>query len=48
MFRCARGEEEEVELEHLSMQTRRSHVVSPPITPTREEDRVLIKPLGDR
>jgi hypothetical protein len=29
-------------------QTQRSHVVAPPIAPAREEDRVMIKPLGDR
>jgi hypothetical protein len=44
--RC--GEEEEVELEHLSRQTRMSHVVAPPIAPAREEYRVLIMLLGDR
>jgi hypothetical protein len=41
-------EEEEVELEHLSRQTRMSHVVAPPIAPAREEYRVLIMLLGDR
>jgi hypothetical protein len=44
--RC--GEEEEVELEHLSRQTRMSHVVAPPIAPAREEYRVLIMLMGDR
>jgi hypothetical protein len=42
------GEEEEAELECVARQARRSHVVAPPIAPTREEDRVLIRPLGDR
>jgi hypothetical protein len=41
------GEEEEAELERVSRQTQRSHVVAPPIAPAREEDRVLIRPLGD-
>jgi hypothetical protein len=40
--------EEEVELERVPRQTQRSHVVAPPIVPAREEDRVLIRPLGDR
>jgi hypothetical protein len=60
MLRCACGEEEEreaeqrgeeeeeAEFERLSRQTQRSHVVAPPITPAWEEDRVLIRPLGDR
>jgi hypothetical protein len=54
MLRCARGEEEQrgeeedAELECALRQTWRSHVVSPPIAPEREEDRVLIRPLGDR
>jgi hypothetical protein len=45
------GEEEEgeeAELECVPRQTRRSHVVAPPIASAREEDRVLIRPLGDR
>jgi hypothetical protein len=25
-----------------------AHVVAPPIAPAREEDRILIRPLGDR
>jgi hypothetical protein len=29
-------------------QTQRSHMVASPIAPAREENRVLIKPLGDR
>jgi hypothetical protein len=29
-------EEEEAELEHLPRRTRRSHLVAPPIAPTRE------------
>jgi hypothetical protein len=40
------GEEEEgeeTELEHVLSQTRRSYVVAPPIAPTQEEDRVLIR-----
>jgi hypothetical protein len=41
------GEEEEADLEHVPRQTRRSHVVSPPPMPSREEDRVLIRPVGD-
>jgi hypothetical protein len=41
-------EEEEAEFERLPRQTQRSHVVAPPITPAWEEDRVLIRPLGDR
>jgi hypothetical protein len=40
-------EEEEAELERLPRQTR-SHMVAPPIVPAQEEDRVLIRPLGDR
>jgi hypothetical protein len=40
--------EEEAEVEHVMRQTQRSHVIAPPIAPAREEDRVLIKPLGDR
>jgi hypothetical protein len=32
----------------VTKQTQMSHVVAPPIAPTWEEDRVLIKPLGDR
>jgi hypothetical protein len=48
-----RGEEvenvgEEAELECVPRQTQRSHVVAPPISSAREEDRVLIRPLGDR
>jgi hypothetical protein len=42
------GEEEEDELERVPRQTRRSHVVAPPIVPAWEGDRVLIKPLGDK
>jgi hypothetical protein len=44
------GEEEgeEAELECVPRQTRRSHAVAPPIASAREEDRVLIRPLGDR
>jgi hypothetical protein len=41
-------EEEEAELERLPRQTWRSHMVAPPITPAQEEDRVRIRPLGDR
>jgi hypothetical protein len=41
-------EEEEAELEHVSRQTRRSHVVAPPPVPAREDDRVLIRPVGDQ
>jgi hypothetical protein len=41
-------EEEEAKLECLPRQTQRSHVVGPPIAPEREEDRVLIRPLGDQ
>jgi hypothetical protein len=41
-------EEEEAELERLLRQTRRSRMVAPPIAPAREEDRVLIRPLGYR
>jgi hypothetical protein len=40
------GEEEEAELEHVSRQTRRSHMVAPPPVPAREEDRVLIRSVG--
>jgi hypothetical protein len=40
--------EEEAEVECAMMQTQWSHVVAHPIAPAREEDRVLIKPLGDR
>jgi hypothetical protein len=45
------GEEEEGEeadLERVPRQTQRSHVVAPPIATAREEDRVLIRALGDR
>jgi hypothetical protein len=42
------GEEEEVELEHLVRQTQSIHKVALPIAPTLEEDRVLIRQLGDR
>jgi hypothetical protein len=42
------NEEEEAEVERVMRQTQRSHVVAPPITPAREEDRVLIKPRDDR
>jgi hypothetical protein len=41
-------ESEEAELECVPRQTRRSHVVAPPIVPAREEDRVFIRPLDDR
>jgi hypothetical protein len=40
-------EEEEAELERVPRQTQRSHVVAPPIAPVREEDRVLVRPMGD-
>jgi hypothetical protein len=40
--------EEEAEVERVMRQTRRSHVVAPPIALAREEDRVLLKPLDDR
>jgi hypothetical protein len=40
--------EEEAELECVPRQTQRSHVVAPPIAPTQEVDRVLIRPLSDR
>jgi hypothetical protein len=33
---------EEVALERVSRQTRRSHVVAPPPTPTWEEDRICL------
>jgi hypothetical protein len=39
--------EKEVEVERVMRQTRRSHVVAPPIAPAREENRVLLRPLGD-
>jgi hypothetical protein len=42
------NEEEEAELERVPRQTRRSHLVTPPIAPAREEDRVLIRPVDDR
>jgi hypothetical protein len=44
------GEEEceEAKLERVPRQTQRIHVVAPPIAPTREENRVLIRPLSDR
>jgi hypothetical protein len=41
-------DEEEAKLEHVPRQTWRSHEVAPPIAPAWEEDRVLIRPLGDR
>jgi hypothetical protein len=37
----------EDELEFVRRQTRRSHVVAPPIVPAQEGERVLIKPFGD-
>jgi hypothetical protein len=40
--------EEEAEVERVTRQTRRRHVVAPPIAPAREEDRFLLKPMGDR
>jgi hypothetical protein len=40
--------EDAVEVERVMRQTWRSHMVAPPIAPAHEEDRVLIKPLGDR
>jgi hypothetical protein len=40
--------EKEVEVERVMRQTWRSHVVAPPIAPAREENRVLLRPLGDR
>jgi hypothetical protein len=39
---------EEAELERVPTQTHMSHVVASPIAPTREDDRVLIRSLGDR
>jgi hypothetical protein len=42
------GSEEEAEVGHVMRQTRRNHVVAPPIAPAPEDDRVLIKPLGDK
>jgi hypothetical protein len=39
---------EEDKVECVMRQTQRSHMVAPPIAPTWEEDRVLIKPLGDK
>jgi hypothetical protein len=39
---------EEAALERVPRQTRRSHVVAPPPAPTWEEDRVLIRPVGDQ
>jgi hypothetical protein len=41
-------EEEEAELEHVLRQTQRSYVVAPPAVPAREEDRVLIRLVGDQ
>jgi hypothetical protein len=41
-------EQPEAKLEHVSRQTHRSHVVAPPIAPAREDDRVLIRPVGNR
>jgi hypothetical protein len=41
-------ESEEAEVERVTRQTWRSHMIAPPIVPAREEDRVLIKPLDDR
>jgi hypothetical protein len=32
----------------MMRQTRRSHVVASPTVPAREDDRVLMKPLGDK
>jgi hypothetical protein len=40
--------EEEAELERVPRQTRRIHMVVPPIAPAQEDDRVLIRPLGDQ
>ena len=43
------GEDEDGnEVAVVRRQIRRSHVVAPPSVPVREEDKVLIKPLGDR
>jgi hypothetical protein len=41
-------EAEEAELKHVLRKTRRSYMVARPIAPAWEEDRVLIRPLGDR
>jgi hypothetical protein len=41
-------ESEEAEVECVTTQTQWSHMVASPIAPAREENRVLIKPLGDR
>jgi hypothetical protein len=38
---------EEAMLERVPRQTQRSHVVTPP-APTQEEDRVLIRPVGNQ
>jgi hypothetical protein len=40
--------EEEAEVERVMRQTRRSHMAAPPIAPVWKDDRVLIKPLGDK
>jgi hypothetical protein len=40
--------EEEAKLERVLRQTQRSHMVAYPIAPAHEQDRVPIKPLGDR
>jgi hypothetical protein len=40
--------EEQAELECVMRQIQRSHVVAPSTMPVREEDRVLMKPLGDK
>jgi archaellum component FlaD/FlaE len=40
--------EEEAEVERVMRQTQRSHMAAPPIAPVWKDDRVLIKPLGDK
>jgi hypothetical protein len=40
-------EQKEAELQRVLRQTRRSHVIAPPLMPSWEEDRILIRPLGD-
>jgi hypothetical protein len=40
--------EEEAKVERVMRQTRRSHMATPSIAPVWKDDRVLIKPLGDK
>lgn len=41
-------DEDDNEVDVVRRQIRKSHVVAPPSVPVREDDKVLIKPFGDR